>query len=60
MFYKSEKKPTRNQLINRGFAPINELIDIMVPIHNESWSQVINSKEIGYVRQKIKRILDKK
>ena len=29
MFYKSEKKPTRNQLINRGFAPINELIDIM-------------------------------
>jgi len=25
---------------------INELIDIMDPIHDESWSQVINSKEI--------------
>ena len=29
MFYKSEKKPSRDQLINRGFAPKNELIDIM-------------------------------
>ena len=29
MFYKSEKKPSRDQLINRGFSPKNELIDIM-------------------------------
>ena len=29
MFYRSKNKPSRDHLINRAFAPKNELIDIM-------------------------------